>query len=229
MKTNITDVFFDLDHTLWDFDKNSEMAFDRIFKNRFPEIKIQDFIAKYAPINQECWKLYQNDKITHLELRYNRLKFSFDALNIDISDENINQIANDYIEFLTDNNHLFDGAIEVLDYLRTKYRLHIITNGFSFVQEVKLQKSNLDKYFVTITNSELAGHKKPHQNIFQYALSLANASKNQSIMVGDSIEADVLGAMNFGMKAVYFNPANEMVSHDKIIQIQKLTQLKNIL
>ena len=124
---------------------------------------------------------------------------------------------------------MIEGTIETLDYLKDNYELHIITNGFSFVQEVKLQKSNLDKYFVTITNSELAGHKKPHENIFQYALSLANASKNQSIMIGDSIEADVLGAMNFGMKAVYFNPENQTVSHNQIIQIQKLIQLKNIL
>ena len=94
---------------------------------------------------------------------------------------------------------------------------------------MKLQKSNLDKYFVTITNSEAAGHKKPHENIFNHALTIANASKNESIMIGDSIEADVLGAMNFGIKAVFFNPANEMVSNEEIIQIQSLIQLKNIL
>ena len=75
MNTHITDIFFDLDHTLWDFDKNSELAFDRIFKERFPNVKIADFIAKYMPINQACWKLYQHDKITHQELRYNRLNF----------------------------------------------------------------------------------------------------------------------------------------------------------
>jgi len=104
MSTTITDIFFDLDHTLWDFDKNSEMAFDRIFKSKYPNIKTEDFIEKYVPINQECWRLYQNDKITHQELRYNRLKFSFDALNHEISDIEIDAIANDYIEFLTDNN-----------------------------------------------------------------------------------------------------------------------------
>ncbi|HJY13006.1 MAG TPA: HAD family hydrolase, partial [Flavobacterium sp.] len=146
MNTTITDVFFDLDHTLWDFDKNSEMAFDRIFRSKFPEIKIKNFIEKYAPINQACWKLYQNDQITHIELRYNRLKFSFDALNMEISDENINEIANDYIEFLTDNNHLFDGAIEVLEYLKPKYKLHIITNGFANVQDKKINNALLSGY-----------------------------------------------------------------------------------
>ncbi|QDW18946.1 YjjG family noncanonical pyrimidine nucleotidase [Flavobacterium sp. KBS0721] len=228
MKTNITDVFFDLDHTLWDFDKNSEMAFDRIFKNRFPEIKIQDFIAKYAPINQECWKLYQNDKITHLELRYNRLKFSFDALNIDISDENINQIANDYIEFLTDNNHLFDGAIEVLDYLRPKYRLHIITNGFANVQDKKINNALLSGYFQTITNSELAGVKKPNSIIFDYAVNVAKASKQNSVMIGDCLDADVNGALNAGLDAIFFNDKKVTVP-DNIKQINHLLELKKYL
>ena len=183
----------------------------------------------YNPIKVAYWKLYERNEIDQEALRVNRLKDAFEAINFLITLEDIHTISHLLIEYLTSNNNLIDGTIETLEYLKDSYQLHIITNGFSFVQEVKLQKSNLDKYFVTITNSEVAGHKKPHQNIFQYALTLANASKNQSIMVGDSMEADVLGAMNFGIKAVYFNPANNQVLHDEIIQIQKLTQLKNIL
>ena len=205
MNTTITDILFDLDHTLWDFDKNSEMTFDRIFKSRFPEIKVQDFIEKYAPINQECWKLYQHDKITHQELRYNRLKFSFDALNVEISDEDIDQISEDYIEFLTDNNHLFDGAIEVLDYLKPKYKLHIITNGFAKVQDKKINNAALSDYFSTITNSELAGVKKPNSIIFDYAIKVSNASKEASVMIGDCLDADINGALNAGLDAIFFN------------------------
>jgi YjjG family noncanonical pyrimidine nucleotidase len=225
----IKHIFFDLDHTLWDFEKNSALAFEKIFQELNFNIDSQQFMDIYNPINVAYWKLYERNEIDQEALRVNRLKDAFEAINFEVTLEEINSISNLFIEYLTSNNHLIDGTIDLLEYLKDKYTLHIITNGFSFIQEVKLQKSNLDKYFVTITNSELAGHKKPHQNIFQYALSLANASKNQSIMIGDSIEADVLGAINFGMKAVYFNPANKMVSHDKIIQIQKLTQLKNIL
>ncbi|WP_343695640.1 YjjG family noncanonical pyrimidine nucleotidase [Flavobacterium sp.] len=228
MNTNITDIFFDLDHTLWDFDKNSEMAFDRIFKNNFGEIKIQDFIEKYVPINQECWRLYQNDQITHQELRYNRLKFSFDALNYAISDENINQIANDYIEFLTDNNHLFDGAIEVLEYLKPKYKLHIITNGFANVQTKKINNAALGGYFSTITNSELAGVKKPNSIIFDYAVNLAQASKENSIMIGDDLDADVNGALNAGLDAIFFNAKNIEVPQN-FKQINHLLELKKYL
>jgi YjjG family noncanonical pyrimidine nucleotidase len=225
----IKHIFFDLDHTLWDFEKNSALAFEKIFQELKFSIDTQQFMDIYNPINVAYWKLYERNEIDQEALRVNRLKDAFEAINFEVTLEEINAISHLFIEYLTSNNHLIEGTIETLDYLKDNYELHIITNGFSFVQEVKLQKSNLDKYFVTITNSELAGHKKPHENIFQYALSLANASKNQSIMIGDSIEADVLGAINFGMKAVYFNPENETVSHNQIIQIQKLIQLKNIL
>ncbi|OHT44706.1 YjjG family noncanonical pyrimidine nucleotidase [Flavobacterium tructae] len=228
MNTTITDVFFDLDHTLWDFDKNSEMAFDRIFKSKYPEIKTEDFIEKYAPINQECWKLYQNDKITHLELRYNRLKFSFDALNCTMSDESINEIANDYIEFLTDNNHLFEGAIEVLEYLKPKYKLHIITNGFANVQDKKINNAALSGYFETITNSELAGVKKPNSIIFDYALSAAKASKENSVMIGDCLDADVNGALNAGLDAIFFNE-KRIEAPQNIKQVNHLLELKKYL
>ena len=228
MSSNITDIFFDLDHTLWDFDRNSEMAFDRIFKNKFPEIKTQDFILKYAPINQACWKLYQNDQITHLELRYNRLKFSFDALNFVISDSNINEIANDYIEFLTDNNYLFDGAIEVLEYLKPKYRLHIITNGFATVQDKKISNAALAGYFETITNSELAGVKKPNSIIFDYAVNVAKASKENCIMIGDCLDADVNGALNAGLDAIFFND-KKVEAPQNIKQINHLLELKKYL
>jgi len=228
MNTTITDVFFDLDHTLWDFDKNSEMAFDRIFKSKFPEIRIEDFIEKYAPINQACWKLYQNDEITHVELRYNRLKLSFDALNIEISDENINEIAIAYIECLTDNNHLFDGAIEVLEYLKPKYKLHIITNGFASVQEKKINNALLSGYFSTVTNSELAGVKKPNSIIFDFAVNSAKASKENSIMIGDCLDADVNGALNAGLDAIFFNE-KKIVVPENIKQINHLLELKKYL
>lgn len=229
MKNNtIQHIFFDLDHTLWDFDKNSEMAFATIFEKNHPEIAINDFIEVYAPINQACWKLYQYDKITHEELRYKRLKDSFDALNYAIPDSLIHQIAEDYISILPDNNHLFDGTIELLNYLNTKYHLHIITNGFANVQYKKITNSKIDTYFKTITNSEMAGVKKPNPIIFQYALDLAQAKKENSIMIGDSLEADVQGAIDFGIEALFFNP-NKETSPEGIIEINHLLELKNYL
>jgi putative hydrolase of the HAD superfamily len=226
--TIITDVFFDLDHTLWDFDKNSELTFETIFNKNHPAIETKVFIEKYVPINHECWQLYQYDKITHAELRYNRLKYSFDALDYLISDEEIDTIANDYIQFLPENNHLFDGAIEVLDYLNQKYNLHIITNGFAEVQFKKINNSNIRSYFQTVTNSEMAGVKKPNPIIFNYALDLAKAKKENSIMIGDSFDADVQGALDAGIDAIFFNESKIQVE-GHIKQINHLLELKKYL
>ena len=228
MKETITDIFFDLDHTLWDFDKNSILAFDKIFKKQHPTIDTHQFIEVYAPINQACWKLYQFDEITHEELRYQRLKQSFDAINYSISDENINQISHDYIEFLPDNNQLFDGAIEVLNYLKPNYTLHIITNGFAEVQTRKLNNSGINNYFKTVTNSELAGVKKPHPTIFEFALSLAKVSKENALMIGDCIDADVRGAIDFGIKAILFDETSKH-KETEVFSINHLLELKNIL
>ncbi|MEL1240035.1 YjjG family noncanonical pyrimidine nucleotidase [Flavobacterium flavipallidum] len=225
---NIKDVFFDLDHTLWDFDKNSKITFETIFTRNHPEVAIESFIKHYIPINQACWKLYQYDKITHQQLRYDRLKLSFDAIGYSISDVEIDNIAQEYIDLLTDNNHLFEGTFEILEYLNRKYNLHIITNGFAHVQVKKLNNANLSAYFSTVTNSEMAGVKKPNPIIFDYALNLAQAKKETSVMIGDSIEADVIGALEAGMEAIYFNENNEAVDSN-IKQINHLLELKNYL
>lgn len=228
MKTKLTDVFFDLDHTLWDFDKNSELTFNTIFKKNHPEVDAKLFIDKYVPINQECWKLYQFDKITHEELRYNRLKHSFDAIDYSISDAQINKISDEYIRLLPDNNHLFDGTFEILEYLKPKYNLHIITNGFADVQSRKMYNAKIESYFQTITNSEMAGVKKPNPGIFNYALTQANAAFASSIMIGDSYEADVQGALNAGLDAIFFNE-NSMEFDGNVKQINHLLELKNFL
>ena len=221
---DIKHLFFDLDHTLWDFEKNSGLAFEKIFQELNFDIDSEVFMEIYNPINVAYWKLYEKNEIDQETLRINRVKDSFEALNYVITSDEIDVISNLFIEYLTSNNHLIEGTIETLEYLKEKYVLHIITNGFSFVQDVKLQKSNLDKYFVTITNSEAAGHKKPHGNIFQHALLLANASKNQSIMVGDSIEADIEGADKIGMDTIHFDYKDLHNNH----AYKRITNLKAI-
>lgn len=227
MKNDITHIFFDLDHTLWDFDKNSILAFDKIFRKDFPQVNTTAFIEQYVPINLACWKLFEVDAISHDTLRYRRLKDTFDALSLEITDGEIDQISEDYIRFLPDFNHLFEDAIEVLEYLREKYELHIITNGFADVQFRKMHNSNLTPYFKSVTNSEMAGAKKPNPIIFEHALQKAKAEKHESIMIGDSLDADVKGAMNFGIRALFFNP-NQLAIESHIPQITNLSELKDI-
>ncbi|RZJ61313.1 MAG: noncanonical pyrimidine nucleotidase, YjjG family [Flavobacterium sp.] len=221
-------VFFDLDHTLWDFEKNSALAFEMVFEKHEVSVDFPAFLNFYVPINVSYWKLFREDKITQQELRYGRLKESFDLLGYEISDELIHILAEDYVRNLPNFNHLYDGALEVLDYLQSKYSLHIITNGFNDVQEGKIRNSNIAHYFTSVTNSNMAGCKKPNPLIFEYALKAANADKRTSIMIGDCIEADVQGAINCGIDAIYFNE-HRLKAHKSIAQVNHLLELKNFL
>ncbi len=225
---HITDIFFDLDHTLWDFEKNSALAFEKVLAMNQIQIDLDVFLKHYVPLNLKYWELYRHEKVTQAELRYGRLKDTFDLINYEVSDELIDLISVEYIKYLPESNHLFDGAIAILDYLEPKYNLHIITNGFHEVQAGKMKNSGIEKYFKTITNSEMAGVKKPNPRIFEFALHTANADKQKSIMIGDCIDADVNGALNFGMDAIYFNENNKEVPSG-IKQVTHLIEIKNYL
>lgn len=227
-KDNIKHVFFDLDHTLWDFEKNSALAFKHVFNRYNVDVNHDDFLEMYVPINARYWKLYRDEKITQQELRYGRLKEVFNVLQYRADDELLELLAAEYVNSLPRFNHLYEGAVEILDYLKPNYSLHIITNGFHEVQADKLKNSNIEHYFDTITNSELAGCKKPNPVIFEFALKAANADKCHSIMIGDCIEADVQGALNCGLAAIYFNE-HRLHAHESILQVNHLLQLKTIL
>ena len=221
----ITDIFFDLDHTLWDFDKNSELTFDTIFKSHKVDIPLNQFLEVYLPVNLKYWKLFREGKIEQKNLRYQRLSEVFQSLQYKATDDLINNLSSAYIEYLPNFNHLFPDAFEVLEYLSQKYQLHIITNGFYEVQHKKLGNSKLTPYFKTITTSDDAGVKKPNQIIFEYALDLAKTHSHKSLMIGDSLEADVQGAKASGFEAIFFGQDS---NYDGL-QIQRLNELKTLL
>ncbi|TXG38784.1 YjjG family noncanonical pyrimidine nucleotidase [Seonamhaeicola maritimus] len=228
MKVNgITDIFFDLDHTLWDFDRNSALTFDKIFKLNEIDLKIEDFLFHYEPINLNYWKLYREERIDKKSLRFGRLNDAFLAIGKQINEDLIFKLSEDYITYLTTYNFLFENTIEVLAYLKKHYSLHIITNGFEEVQHKKLLKSNINGFFNTVTNSEMVGVKKPNPKIFNYALEKANAKAETSVMVGDSYEADILGAKNIGMDVVFFS--NNGDNKTGVKQVNKLIELKEYL
>lgn len=227
-KNEITDVFFDLDHTLWDFEKNSALAYEKILKIHHIEIDLAAFLSIYVPNNLRYWRDYREGKITKELLRYQRLKSTFNELKFEISDEKINVLAEDYINYLATFTYLFDDCLEVLDYLYTKYKLHIITNGFAEVQAKKLKNSGIEKYFNVIMNSEDAGVKKPNLLIFEKALRAAQVRANHSVMIGDSYEADIQGAQNAGMYTLFFNPENKE-NLNNTIEIKTLKDIKSYL
>ncbi|PWA04943.1 YjjG family noncanonical pyrimidine nucleotidase [Flavobacterium psychrotolerans] len=228
VKTKITDVFFDLDHTLWDFEKNSALAFETIFKKHQINLNVEEFLSHYVPINLRYWEMYRSEQITQTQLRYGRLKDAFDLMSFEIDDERILFLSDQYVYYLPKYNHLLEGTIEILEYLKPKYKLHIITNGFAEIQNNKLNNANINQYFQTITNSEMAGVKKPNPLIFQHALDLAQAQKGNSIMIGDCIEADIYGALRSGFDAVLFNE-NHLIVDENIKQIHHLLELKKYL
>ena len=229
MATTITDVFFDLDHTLWDFEKNSALTFEKILKNNKIPVDPAVFVSIYSPINYKYWDLFRDDKISKNEMRYGRLKDTFTSLNLKLEQDVLEILADEYIQFLPENNHLFEGTFELLDYLKPKYNLHIITNGFHDLQNYKMKNSKLTPYFKTVTNSESAGVKKPNPIIYEYALRQANAERASSVMIGDCIHADVLGAINCGMEAILFNEIPQIIEDKTIRQVNHLLDLKKYL
>lgn len=226
-KEHITDLFFDLDHTIYDFDKNSALTFQTIF-TEMQLIGVDDFMTHFKPINDSYWDRFSKEEISRDFLRYGRLKDTFDAIDVKITDDHIYYIADEFIGKLPNHNHVFDGTYETLDVLKNNYRLHIITNGPDVVQEKKLKNANLTRYFQTITNSEIAGVKKPHPGIFQHALTTANTKAKNSLMIGDNINADVHGALNVGMQAVWFNEF-KLENTIGVAEVQQLNQLLDIL
>lgn len=228
MFKNIKHLFFDLDHTLWDFDLNSKLAYQQIFKEHNVDLSLEKFIAIYEPLNLEFWRKFRENLITKEELRYQRLKTAFDACNYEVSDQEIDLYADLYIEYLPNNNHLFPGCIELLDSLKDHYELHLITNGFNGVQQHKIEKAGLQDYFKVVLTAEAAGVKKPAPEIFHQAIEMAGATIENSLMIGDSYAADILGAQSIGLKTIWFHITDQEIPKDEVV-VHKLIEIQSLL
>jgi putative hydrolase of the HAD superfamily len=226
--SSVTTLFFDLDHTLWDFETNSTFTFKKIFEEENIPIPLQAFIEVYSPINHACWKLYRENKITHIELRNLRLEKTFNALDFDYSERLLSIVNERYIDYLSDFTHLFDGTIELLQKLQKRYEMHIITNGFDSVQYHKMRNSGLQPFFGKVFTAEQVGYKKPSPEIFEYALAQSGKTAAESIMIGDSLEADIQGALNLSMQAIHFNSHGEE-SHNACPMVHSLQEIEALL
>jgi putative hydrolase of the HAD superfamily len=225
-------IFFDLDHTIWDFDKNAEETLHELYgAYRLKELGLHSadlFIETYTRNNHQLWAEYHVGKITKTELREARFKKTF--LDLGLHPDVIPVgFEDDYVKLCPTKTNLFPHAHETLQYLKTKYTLHLISNGFRESQDIKISGTNLDSYFQHIIISEEVGANKPDKAIFEHALNLAGATRHESIMIGDSVEADVRGALDFGMDAIYFNPAGLEKPVDVPVQINQLKELMKML
>ena len=232
MRKTYKHIFFDLDHTLWDFERNAEETkrelFDVLKLKEKGIANYETFRAKYIGINLALWALYREDKIGKDELNFRRFYDTLCVLGID--DRRLGEaMAKGFIEGISSKTYLFPHAKELLEYLYPKYPLHIITNGFEEVQYAKLKNSGMDRYFTSVITSEEARSKKPDAEIFNFALSKTGASANESIMVGDDLDVDIAGARQMGIDQLYVNHDRKIHSEPVTLEVYSLEEIVGLL
>jgi len=225
-------IIFDLDHTLWDFEKNSsETLFELIQEHeltRLYNIDPIDFVRIYRKTNKSLWNLYNKHKITKEELRIQR--FDIVLEHFSVKEKKLARTLDEkYISRCPEKGYMIEGAKEILEYLSPTYELHILTNGFDATQARKLKGSNIDHYFKQIITSETLGIQKPDSRIFDYLIQAAKAKREECLMIGDNLHTDIIGAQRAKIDHVFFNPLQ--INHDFKVnyQIRKLIELKEIL
>ncbi len=225
-------LFFDLDRTLWNFEANSEEVLEDMF-NKFDIttlacIDSQEFIDNYREINHGLWAKYRVGEITKEFLSTERFHATLRLFNVD-DFELAKKMGEFYVKESPYKKQLFPGTIELLEKLSNKYKLHIITNGFSEVQYIKLEQSKLSKYFTEIIISEETDWKKPSPEIFHYAMQKAGAIVEESIMIGDDLKADIKGASEVGMDQIWVNFDNTYAGFKPTYTVDSLMQIEEIL
>jgi putative hydrolase of the HAD superfamily len=224
-------IYFDLDRTLWDFEKNASEAFFDLYKDYKLNCFIpsaEHLIKSYHHHNEKLWEEYRKGNIKKDFLRVYRFQLVLN--DYDVRDNRLAEdLSKSYLDIAPLKTNLIPHTLNVLKYLKEKYSLHIITNGFSEVQKLKLQNSGIINYFQAIISSDSIGVQKPKPDIFKHALTSVNAKKKESIMIGDDLLVDVLGAKKFGMDQLYFNPGQVKHNHQVTYEISSLIEIKNIL
>jgi putative hydrolase of the HAD superfamily len=224
-------IFFDLDRTLWDFDSNSAECISEIFYKYDLDRMMEDaslLNEAYHRNNLELWELYRKGQMTKEVLRTLRFRMSLEEFGIE--DENLaRKIGEDYLRISPQKTILIPHTRKILNYLKPKYHLHIITNGFQETQEKKLRNCRLDDYFTSMTTSETVGHNKPRPEIFHHAISSVHARKLNCLMVGDDLEVDIAGARNYGIDQVFLNRDEIRHTDPVTYEINSLLELKEIL
>ena len=202
-------LFFDLDHTLWDFDANAKETLQEVYIHfdlaTMGVNPFADFYKHYLHHNEILWDRYHKGFISSDELKWKRMWRTMLEFKIG-SEQLAKEISIHFLEILPTKKILFPHTIEILDYLVEKgYTLHLITNGFEKTQWNKINNSGLSHYFTNMITSEASNSLKPKKEIFEYALEKAGATLSESIMLGDNLDADIRGAMNAGMDCIFVN------------------------
>ena len=225
-------LFFDLDHTLWDFDANAREALTEVFAQfelfKKATVSFENFYNIYLQHNEVLWDRYHKGLISAEELKWKRMWRTL--LDFKIGDEKLaREMSGKFLDILPTKKLLFPYTLEILGYLKEKkYGIHLITNGFEKTQWNKLNHSGLGAYFTHVITSETSNSLKPKKEIFEYALDKASATLAESIMIGDNIDTDILGAMNAGLDTVYVNHINAATKIKPTYVIHHLKELEDI-
>ncbi|MBO0939992.1 YjjG family noncanonical pyrimidine nucleotidase [Fibrella sp. HMF5335] len=225
-------LFFDLDHTLWDFDRNSAESIAEIYDtHRLADRGVpsaEAFSEAFIRINRKLWADYDRNLVAHEYIREHRFPLVLGALGINDT-AGCAELNTDYLRLLPRKAHLTNSAREILEHLHGRYRMHIITNGFAEIQAVKMASADIAHYFELVVTTQSADAKKPDPRIFEYALQASGATVPESLMLGDNYEADIQGAKAVGLDTVFYNPNNEQVAEPATYTIQHWQELKAIL
>ena len=224
-------LLFDLDHTLWDYETNSRESLSELYnefglKNR--GVNELQFLDTFYVVNNELWDLYDRGLLHRDVIRNERFHKILTTLGVDDYKMSLD-FSNEYIAQSPKKKNLMEGCVQTLDYLRPKYPMVIVTNGFDEIQSTKLASGGIEHYFKSIVTSARAGHKKPAKEIFEFALQENNAAPHEAIMIGDNLLTDIAGASNANIDTVFFNP--NKVKHDTRVnyEIESLRELMNFL
>jgi putative hydrolase of the HAD superfamily len=226
-------LFFDLDHTLWDFDANAKESLFELYNFFKLESKaispFSFFYSTYLNHNAILWSRYEKGYISNEELKWRRMWRTL--LDFKIADETLSkEMSAHFLEILPTKKKVFDYTFEILEYLtQKKYSIHLITNGFEKTQWSKLNNADLSKYFTHVITSETSNSVKPNKEIFDYALKKTGGKLEESIMIGDNLDADILGAKNAGMDTIFVNHINAECHAEPTYIIHHLKELESIL
>lgn len=225
-------LLIDLDDTLWDIHQNARECLEEVYNdyeyNRFYPT-FEDYYSVYLPSNHHLWGLYREGKINKDTLIVERFLVPLRNFGIDDPAYAV-AVSDDFLERTTHKTKVIEGTFELLDYLKPKYRMHILSNGFREVQYKKIENSGLMPYFDKIILSEDAEINKPNPKIFTYALVNTNSRRNETIMIGDSFEADISGAHKSRIDQIWFNPKGEKADgFEPTYTVQKLLEIRDIL
>jgi putative hydrolase of the HAD superfamily len=227
-----THLFFDLDHTLWDFDRASEETWRVLWAEHELDTRIpagfDAFFPVYCGHNDRMWERFRNGFMKREELRWKRVWHSF--LDFKLYDTDLaHRLSTAYLELLPTQRFLMPAAKELLEYCRDKFSMHLITNGFETTQRLKLRHSGIAEYFGEIFTSERCSSIKPQPEIFHFAMATCGADCERSLMIGDALDIDIKGAMGVGMDTAYYNPKALPHSEKPTYELRELGELIAVL